>query len=70
MAVGETETLAATVEPDNADNKNISFISSDLSIATVTPKQGKITAIAVGTATITVTTEDGDFAAICEVTVN
>ncbi len=70
MAVGGTETLAATIEPDDADNKNISFVSSDPSIATVTPKQGKITAVAVGTATITVATEDGDFTATCEVIVS
>lgn len=69
LAVGATETLTATIAPENATNKNIAYASSDVAIATVTPKLGKITAVAEGTATITVTTEDGEFTAECVVTV-
>lgn len=68
LAVGGTETLTATVAPENATDKSITFTSSDETVATVTPKQGKITAVAIGTATITVTTENGK-TATCEVTV-
>ncbi|WP_343214719.1 Ig-like domain-containing protein [Enterococcus alishanensis] len=70
ITVGANETLNATVAPENAANKNISFSSSDTSIATVTPKAGKITGVAAGVATITVTTEDGSKTANCEVTVS
>ena len=64
---GETETLTATVLPEKADNKNITWISSDASVASV--KDGKITGISKGTAVITVKTEDGGFVDICSVTV-
>ncbi|MFD1902472.1 Ig domain-containing protein [Enterococcus termitis] len=37
--------MTAVVEPQNAEDKTISFSSSDESIATVTPKQGKVTGI-------------------------
>lgn len=70
LAVGDTETLSATVDPENADNKAITFESSDPAVATVTPKQGKVTAVAVGTATVKVTTEDGGYTAECEVTIS
>ena len=69
LAVGASETLTATIVPENATNKNISYTSSDSAITTVTPKLGKITAVAAGEATITVTTEDGAFTAECVVTV-
>ena len=68
LTAGSTETLLATVEPDNAANKNVSWSSSDTGIATVDSK-GKITAKTIGTATITVTTEDGSFTATCNITV-
>lgn len=70
LAVGASETLTATVAPENATNKNINYTSSDTTIATVTPKIGRITAVAAGEATITVTTEDGAFTAECVVTVS
>ena len=68
LAVGANETLTATVTPENAEDKSVQFASSDTSIATVTPVQGKVTAVAEGTATITVTTSNGK-TATCEVTV-
>jgi uncharacterized protein YjdB len=67
LEVGATATLKATVAPNNATNKNISWESDDESVATV--DEGVVTAVAVGTATITVTTEDGAKTATCDVTV-
>jgi len=64
-----SETLVATVSPTEATNKKVTWNSSNDSIATV-DATGKITAVAVGTATITVTTEDGLKTATCDVTVN
>ena len=68
VKVGNTTTLTATVAPDNATNKNVTWTSSDTSVATVA--DGLVTGIAAGTATITVTTEDGGFTADCTVTVS
>ncbi len=65
---GQTDTLTATVEPDEADNKNITWSSSDETVATV-DATGKVTAVDAGLATITVTTEDGAKTAVCNVTV-
>ncbi|MPN49328.1 hypothetical protein SDC9_196946 [bioreactor metagenome] len=67
LKVGETATLAATIAPANATNKNVSWSSSDEAIATV--KDGVVTAVAAGKATITVITEDGQKTAECVVTV-
>lgn len=67
LKIGETATLAATVAPADATNKNVSWASSDEAIATV--KDGVVTAVAAGKATITVTTEDGQKTAECVVTV-
>lgn len=64
---GETAMLTAIVAPENATNKTVTWTSSDETVATVV--EGKVTAVATGTATITVTTEDGGKAAQCVVTV-
>lgn len=69
LAVKGTYTLKATVAPADADNKNVTWKSSDDKIATV-DKDGKVTAVAIGKATITVTTEDGGKTATCVVTVD
>ena len=67
LTVGEEVTLIATVKPDNATNKNVTWKTSDATIATVV--NGKVTAIKAGNATITVTTEDGNKTATCEIKV-
>ena len=64
---GEPSTLTAAVEPDNATNKNLSWSSSDPTVATVA--DGVVTPVKAGAATITVTTEDGEYSATCKVTV-
>ena len=65
---GGTGTLIATVLPDNATNKKVTWSSNAPGVATV-DSSGKVTAVAPGTATITVTTEDGNKTATCAVTV-
>jgi len=64
---GGTETLTATVEPSNADNKALSWSSGNTSVATV--DNGTVTAVGAGTTTVTVTTVDGGFTADCTVSV-
>ena len=65
LAEGDSETLTATVNPDNATDKTVTWSSSKTSVATV--DNGKITAIAEGTATITA--KAGEKTATCTVTV-
>lgn len=67
--VGETFTLKAKIEPSNATNQNVTWNSLDATVATVDPKNGKVTAKKAGFTVITVTTEDGDYKAECEITV-
>ena len=67
LYTGESALLNATVEPDNATNKNVTWSSDKLDVATVA--DGKVTAVAEGEVTITVTTEDGSNTAICKVKV-
>ena len=68
LGVGESATLLATVAPENATNKSVTWESSDPAIATV-DSVGVVTGVAAGDATITVTTVDGGYPAQCEVTV-
>jgi len=67
LVVDETITLTATVKPSDATNKVVKWTSSAPEVATVV--EGAVTARAEGVATITVTTNDGEFTAICVVTV-
>ena len=68
LTVGATETLTATVLPDNAADKTVAWASKNPDIARVS--EGVVTAVAPGTANITVTTTDGNKQATCAVTVN
>ena len=68
LTEGETETLTATVKPDNADNRKVTWSSDKTDVATV-GGDGKVTAVKAGEAVITVTTEDGGKTATCKVTV-
>ena len=64
---GQSETLTATVKPDNATDKSVTWNSSNAEIATV-DSNGKVTAVAGGNATITA--KAGDQQATCTVTVS
>ena len=68
MTIGDTQTLTATVTPSNATDKSVTWSSSNTSVATVS-SSGVVTAKAAGSATITVTTNDGGKRATCSVTV-
>ena len=68
LAVGGTVTLVATVTPEGATNKKVSWKSDKTDIATV-DENGKVTAVKAGVAKITVTTEDGKKTATCTITV-
>ncbi len=67
LEIGDTHTLTASVTPDNAKNKTVTWKSSNEDIAVI--ENGIVTAKADGTAVITATTVDGGFSATCTVTV-
>jgi len=69
MEVGGTETLTTVIAPSNATNQNVIWSSNNPSVATV-DNNGEIIALSAGWAVITATTEDGNFTAHCEVSVN
>ncbi len=68
LEAGSTGKLTATVEPSDATNQTVTWSSSNPEVATV--DNGVVTAVSVGEAIITVTTEDGSKTATCKVTVN
>jgi uncharacterized protein YjdB len=70
MTVGQhrTHTLSATVLPNNALNKNVTWSSSDSNVASV-DSNGVVSGVSSGSATITVTTVDGGYTAQCSVSV-
>ena len=68
MIEGDELQLNVTIIPDNATNKNVTWTTSNSSVASVS--DGKVTALKPGTATIVATTKDGGKTATCEVTVN
>ena len=68
LTEGEAETLTATVRPDNADNRKVTWSSDNTDVATV-GGDGRVTAVKAGEAVVTVTTEDGGKTATCKVTV-
>jgi uncharacterized protein YjdB len=67
LTVGDELTLTATVNPENATNKNVTWSSSNPSVATIS--NGKVTALKAGSATIIVSSVDGGKTATCEVMV-
>ena len=67
LEVGKTAKLKATITPADANDKSVTWSSSDEAVATVA--NGTVSAIAAGNADITVTTTDGAFTATCRLTV-
>ena len=67
LAPGESATLVPTVFPSDASNKAVTWKSNKTSVVDV--KNGVVTAKAFGTADVTVTTNDGGYSAVCQVTV-
>ena len=67
VEAGSTVQLTETVTPSNATDKTVSWSSSNTAVATVSG--GLVTGVSAGSATITVTTNDGGFTATCAVTV-
>ena len=69
LEVGESLRLVATVRPAYADDPSVRWSSSDAAIASV-DERGLVQALRPGSATITVTTNDGGLTATCALTVN
>ena len=69
VKTGESKTPSYTVNPAEATNKSVSFKSDNPAVATVNETTGKVTGVKEGTATITITTADGNFTDTCVVTV-
>ena len=63
-----SEQLTATIQPNDAANKNVTWTSSNPAVATVS-STGLVTAVGKGTTIITVATEDGGYTATCQVRV-
>lgn len=67
LIVGERKKLTLTFQPDNADNKEVEWITSDEKIASIV--NGEIIANSPGNATISVKSKDGNYVSTCEVKV-
>lgn len=68
LELGKAKQIIHYITPANATNTNVSWMSDNASVVSV--NNGLVTGLAAGTATITVTTADGDFTATCTVTVS
>ncbi len=60
VKIGSTIQFTATVYPENATNKNVVWSVDDKNVLSIN-QSGKATAVSVGMATVTVTTEDGEY---------
>ena len=69
LSLRESVQLEATIEPEDATNKNVTWTSSNPDVATVN-ENGVVTAAGEGNATITVTTVDGGYQATCIISVS
>ena len=67
LTEGEELTITATISPNNATNKNLTWSSSNSSVASVV--NGKVKALKAGYSTVSVKTEDGNKTANCNITV-
>ena len=68
LNINSSKQLLATINPENATNKNVYWVSTNPSVATV-DSEGNVTAVGEGVAIIVVTTEDGNRTAMCTITV-
>lgn len=68
IAVGEVSKLTAVIAPENADNKNVTWTSSNESAVSV-DEDGNVTALRIGVAYIDVITQDGNHKASAKITV-
>ena len=68
FVIGDSETLIATITPTDAENKNVTWSSSNEAVATV-DNTGNVMAVGAGVTTVTVATDDGGKTATCEVMV-
>ncbi len=69
IGVGDTTQLTAVVQPSNAENKTVSWSSSDSSVATVS-SSGLVTGVSEGAAVVTVATQDGGYEATANISVS
>lgn len=68
VKVGATAALTATVSPEDATDKTVSYVSSSTEVATVS-SSGVVTGVSAGSTTVTATTHDGNKTATASVTV-
>ena len=68
LEIGDTVQLTAVVQPEDATDKSVTWSSDNEAVATV-DETGLVTAVSVGTVTITVTTNDGGYSGRIEVSV-
>ena len=73
LQVGQSQDITASVFPGDADNDNVSWSTGDDTVVAITSGEYDhtvtIEAVGAGTASVTVTTDDGGYTASCEVTV-
>jgi uncharacterized protein YjdB len=67
LIAGSTGSLISTIIPDSATNSNVTWSTTDSTIATVS--NGTVSAVKAGTVKIIVTSEDGGFKDTCDVTI-